>query len=69
MGTALNGPPQLIAAELGEPHEEWCDTCKAYTLICQPLYVISLHGVTLTRHYAMCSVHENPEFDEERRRV
>lgn len=65
----MNGPPQLIAAELGEPHEEYCTVCRAYTLVCTPLYLITPHGVTLTQHLALCSVHESGEFDEERRRI
>ena len=61
--------PHLVAAEFGDAHEEWCDTCRAYTLICAPLYFLTPAGVTLSQHIAMCTVHESPEYDEERPRI
>jgi hypothetical protein len=58
---------QIIAAVTGEPHDEWCPTCKAWTLVCTPLYLLTPAGVTLHQHIALCEICDLD--DEEPRRV
>lgn len=52
------GPDMRFAvhAVTGTPAAEWCERCKAYTLVCTPLYLLTHAGVTTSQHLALCSV-------------
>lgn len=46
----------LVAAVMGDPAEEFCTKCKAYTLVCAPLYLLTPAGVTLHQRVALCEI-------------
>lgn len=62
-------PARPVAAEFGEPVSEWCAICKAYSLVCSPLYLITADGVTLHQHIALCTIHDNADHDERPSRI
>lgn len=47
---------QLVVAVAGSPADEWCPTCKAYTLVCAPIYLLTPAGVSLHQHVALCEL-------------
>lgn len=47
---------RLVTAVTGDPVDEWCPSCKAYTLACTPLYLLTPAGVTLHQRIALCEI-------------
>jgi hypothetical protein len=49
---------------MGDAREEWCPRCKALTLVCATLHILTPQGVTRSHTYAMCPICEDGEAPE-----
>ncbi|WP_019061706.1 hypothetical protein [Streptomyces prunicolor] len=56
--------PLTITAVMGPPRTEWCPRCKAYTLTCTNLHLLTPAGVTKSHAYALCEICDDPDDPE-----
>jgi hypothetical protein len=54
----------LVTPVMGDPAEEWCKKCRAYTLVCSTLHLLTPAGVTRAQSYAMCVICDDPDDPE-----
>ncbi|KUN32535.1 hypothetical protein AQJ11_03135 [Streptomyces corchorusii] len=50
------GVHPLVTPVMGDAHAQWCPRCKAYTVACAPLYLLTPAGVTRAQFYALCEI-------------
>lgn len=56
--SAREAPRAMVTPVMGDTHEAWCTRCKAYTLVCASLHLLTPYGVTKSHTYAICETCE-----------
>jgi hypothetical protein len=57
----------VVTAHMGDAREEFCERCKAMSLVCATLHILTPQGVTRSHTYAMCPICEEDDTPEARR--
>ncbi|CAL9612793.1 hypothetical protein SUDANB1_05661 [Streptomyces sp. enrichment culture] len=50
-----------VTPVMGDARTEWCPKCKAYTLTCANLHLLTPFGVTKSHAYALCEICDDPD--------